>query len=830
MAFAMGCFFALKYGLSLSFCYKSDTMFLMNKKVLQTLEFYKIIESLAQCATSDAGRGFCEKVKPLKDFSQIEKNIKETGDGLTRIFKYGEISFAGITEMVPYAKRLEIGSSLNAGELLLVAQLLAVTKRAQGYGSTDARGNEIFDSLTGYFDELSPVDSLYKEITRCVLSEDEIADDASVALHGIRRAKHRANEKIRAELNAMLSKPSVRDCLQDAVVTTRGGRYCLPVRAEYKSVINGMVHDQSSSGQTLFIEPMAVVALNNEVRELELQEKEEIAKILKDLSLQVEEHIEELKQNYYLLSKLDFVFAKVALAKKMEGSAPKIKEGGAVILKSARHPLLDENKVVPISVTLGEEFHSLIITGPNTGGKTVALKTVGLLSLMALSGLYIPAKDGSEIPLFTEIYGDIGDEQSIEQSLSTFSSHMTNIVHILDGLKKKNGYSLVLFDELCSGTDPNEGAALATSILEEVHNFGALCMATTHYAELKLYALSTKDVENASCEFDVETLSPTYRLLIGVPGKSNAFAISKKLGLSDDVLQDAKERMDETDKSFDHLFVDLEQKRVSMEKEAEDIARQRKEAEELKRSLSQKMDKLELQKEKILREANEKATNILQDAKNNADAAIRNINKYGDMNPDMSKLEQERAKLGKKLKNTQSKSVQPVNKPNHKAPAAKDLHIGDGVKVVSMNLTGTVHTLPNAKGDLEVQMGIMHTKVNISDLILLEETNPYAKPTKKQRKAGIAKGAGAFNKSATISAEIQLLGMTVDEAIVTLDKYLDDAYISHLGQVRVVHGKGTGALRSAVHDFLRRNKIVASYRLGEYGEGDAGVTIVTFKE
>ena len=816
---------------SLSFYPKSDTIFPMNKKVLQTLEFYKIIDSLRECASSEAGVKFCEKVKPLKAREEIEKHLKETGDGLTRLFKYGEISFAGIVDMLPFAKRLEIGSSLSAGELLLVSNLLAVTKRAKSFGASDERGNAISDSLSAYFEELDPVESLYREITRCILSEDEISDDASVELHSIRRSKNRANEKIRSELNSMLSKPSVRDCLQDTVITTRGGRYCLPVRAEYKTTIPGMVHDQSATGQTLFIEPMAVVSLNNEVRELELKEKEEVAKILKDLSLQVEEHIGELRQNYYLLSKLDFIFAKASLAKQMEGSAPKLKDEGAIVLKSARHPLLDRETVVPISLTLGDDYHTLIITGPNTGGKTVALKTVGLLSLMALSGLYIPAKDGCEIPVFTEIYGDIGDEQSIEQSLSTFSSHMTNIVRILDGLQKKNhGYALVLFDELCSGTDSNEGAALATSILEKVHNSGALCMSTTHYAELKMYALSTEDVENASCEFDVETLSPTYRLLIGVPGKSNAFAISKKLGLSDEVLQDAKERMDETDKSFDHLFVDLEQKRVSMEKEAEEIARRRKEAEDLKKSYAQKVEKLEEQKEKILREANEKASNILQDAKNNADAAIRNINKYRDMNPDMSKLEQERAKLGKKLKNTQSKSIQPVNKPNHKAPNPKDLHLGDGVKVVSMNLTGTVHTLPNAKGDLEVQMGIMHTKVNISDLVLLEETNPYAKPTKKQRKAGVAKGAGAFNKSATISAEIQLLGLTVDEAIVKLDKYLDDAYISHLGQVRVVHGKGTGALRSAVHDFLRRNKIVASYRLGEYGEGDAGVTIVTFKE
>ncbi len=804
----------------------------MNKKVLQTLEFEKIIEQLEGFATSDAGKEYCKNIRPSHKLTEVEKFLAQTSDALTRVFKYGEISYAGITDMEVYKKRLEIGSVLGPAELLLVSQLLLVTKRAREFGVRDERGNEINDSLTEMFLNLDPVEYLQKEIAKCILSEDEISDDASPELHSIRRSKQRANEKIRGELNSMLSKPSVRDCLQETVITTRGGRYCLPVRAEFKSVISGMVHDQSASGATLFIEPIAVVALNNEVRELELKEKEEINRILKELSEKVALEIDVIANDYRILSRMDFIFAKALYAKELNASMPKVKERGELKFKAARHPLLDQKKVVPLDIRIGSDYHTLIVTGPNTGGKTVALKTVGLLSLMAQSGLFVPAKDGSEIPIFSEIYADIGDEQSIEQSLSTFSSHMTNIVRIFDGLKKKTSEDnvLVLFDELCSGTDPNEGAALAQSILEKVHALGALCMATTHYSELKMYALSASDVENASCEFDVETLSPTYRLLIGVPGKSNAFAISKKLGLEKEVLDQAKMHMDETDKSFDHLFVDLEQKRVAMEKEHAEIVAAKAKIERLKESYKGKYDKIEEQKDRIIREANEKAANILLDAKNNADAAIRNINKYGDANPDMSKIEQERAKLGKKLKSTQSKAVASVQKKPTKAVDPKSLRFGDTVKVLSMNITGTVHTLPDAKGNLEVQMGIMHSKVKVSDLELVEETNPYGKATKKQRKAGVAKGAGAFSKAGSISAEIQLLGMTVDEAIVALDKYLDDAYISHLSQVRVVHGKGTGALRSAVHDFLRRNRVVASYRLGEYGEGDAGVTIVTFKE
>ncbi|MCR4798471.1 MAG: endonuclease MutS2 [Lachnospiraceae bacterium] len=803
----------------------------MNKKVLTTLEFDKQIRALEGYATTDKGREYCKNIRSLSDMQKIKKYLTQTNDALTRIFKYGEISFTGASDMEVFRKRLEIESSLSAGELLQVASLLAVSKRAKKYGSSDARGNEIEDSLSAYFDHIDPLDSLYNEITRCILSENEIADEASPELYSVRKSILKTNEKIRNELNGMLNKASVRDALQEAVITSRLGRFCLPVRADSKAKVPGMVHDQSSTGSTLFIEPMAVVTMNNELKELELKEKEEIAAILKHLSQLAGESFDIITNNYSVLTRLDFIFAKAMLAKEQNASLPQIKEGGAVILKKAVHPALDPKTAVPLNLVLGEDYHTLIITGPNTGGKTVALKTVGLLCLMALSGLFIPAGDRCEIPLFTEIYADIGDEQSIEQSLSTFSSHMTNIVSVLKGLKKRKESDnvLVLYDELCSGTDPAEGAALAVSILEETKNAGALCMATTHYSELKLYALSSENVENASCEFDVETLSPTYRLLIGVPGKSNAFAISKKLGLSDDILSDAKERMNEQDQSFDDLFTDMEAKRIAMEKDREDIRREREEIAALKQSYSDKNRRLEERRDKILREANEKASNILKDAKNNADAAIRNINKYGDANADMAKLEQERQKLGKKLKTTVTKSVQPV-KTTHKQLKPQDLHIGDAVKVLSMNLTGTVHTLPDKDGNLEILMGIMHTKVHISDLVLVEEKNPYAPKSKKERKmAGVAKGAGAFSKSAYISAELMLLGMTTDEAVATLDKYLDDAYLSHLEQVRIVHGKGTGALRNAVHDRLRRNKTVDSFRLGEYGEGDVGVTIVKFK-
>lgn len=800
----------------------------MNKKALKTLEYNKIIALLEQCAGSTQGKAYCRELLPVSDLSQIKRMQAETKDALSRIFKRGSVSFSGITDVRPFLKHLEIGSSLTISELLAIASLLEVAKRVKTYGRSENDLSIEGDHLAHFFNNLEPLTPVCQEIRHCILSEDSIADDASPGLKNIRRQKNVIGERIRTQMNTMLNNNTTRSYLQDGVITVRGGRYCLPVKAEYKNYVPGMVHDQSSSGSTLFIEPMSVVNLNNSLRELELQEAEEIEKILADLSNLVAEHTEEISQDFMILAELDFIFAKGELARKMNAVEPEFHTDGIIHLRAARHPLLDPKHVVPIDLTLGKDYNLLIVTGPNTGGKTVSLKTCGLLSLMGQAGLHIPTKDRSQLSIFDDVFADIGDEQSIEQSLSTFSSHMTNIVHILREVERSSGHYLCLFDELCAGTDPKEGAALATAILSSLHERGVLTMATTHYSELKMYALSTPGVENACCEFSVETLSPTYHLLIGIPGKSNAFAISKKLGLSDDLIADAKTHVTEDDQNFEDLMVDLEQRRVSMMRDSEEIARQKREMENLQKKLKEREDRLNASKDKILRQANEDASHILQEAKQIADETIRDFNKYSHSNPDIAKMEAKRAAVGKKLSDSRKKAsvtAKDNDKPkNHKVP--KNLRVGDPVKVLSMNINGTVYSLPNARGDLQVQMGIMRSKVNINDLILLEDNDTAAKTTGKKSRYT---GNGGFSKAATISPEINLLGLNGDEAVAKLDKYLDDAYVSHLKSVRVVHGKGTGALRKAVHQYLRKQKIVDEFHLAEFGEGDAGVTIVTFK-
>lgn len=800
----------------------------MNKKALKTLEYNKIIALLEQCAGSTQGKAYCRELLPVSDLSQIKRMQAETKDALSRIFKRGSVSFSGITDVRPFLKHLEIGSSLTISELLAIASLLEVAKRVKTYGRSENDLSIEGDHLAHFFNDLEPLTPVCQEIRHCILSEDSIADDASPGLKNIRRQKNVIGERIRTQMNTMLNNNTTRSYLQDGVITVRGGRYCLPVKAEYKNYVPGMVHDQSSSGSTLFIEPMSVVNLNNSLRELELQEAEEIEKILADLSNLVAEHTEEISQDFMILAELDFIFAKGELARKMNAVEPEFHTDGIIHLRAARHPLLDPKHVVPIDLTLGKDYNLLIVTGPNTGGKTVSLKTCGLLCLMGQAGLHIPTKDRSQLSIFDDVFADIGDEQSIEQSLSTFSSHMTNIVHILREVERSSGHYLCLFDELCAGTDPKEGAALATAILSSLHERGVLTMATTHYSELKMYALSTPGVENACCEFSVETLSPTYHLLIGIPGKSNAFAISKKLGLSDDLIADAKTHVTEDDQNFEDLMVDLEQRRVSMMRDSEEIARQKREMENLQKKLKEREDRLNASKDKILRQANEDASHILQEAKQIADETIRDFNKYSHSNPDIAKMEAKRAAVGKKLAASRKKAsvaAKDNDKPkNHKVP--KNLRVGDPVKVLSMNINGTVYSLPNARGDLQVQMGIMRSKVNINDLILLEDNDTAAKTTGKKSRYT---GNGGFSKAATISPEINLLGLNGDEAVAKLDKYLDDAYVSHLKSVRVVHGKGTGALRKAVHQYLRRQKIVDEFHLAEFGEGDAGVTIVTFK-
>ena len=788
----------------------------MNNKTLIKLEFDKIISMLENEASSFRGKQLCRRLKPVTDLTKIDLLQEQTAAAFTRIIKKGRISFGDAAPVEESLKRLEIGGALNTAELLRICRLLSNTARAKSYGRHDTQ-EDLADCLDIYFDGLEPLTPLSNEIEICIISEDEISDDASSALKHIRRSMNNLNDRVHTTLSGLVN-GSLRTYLQDALITMRGDRYCIPVKAEYRSQVQGLIHDQSASGSTLFIEPMAIVKLNNDLKELYVQEQDEIRKILASLSEEAAQYIEEIRTDYRSLTDLDFIFARGALALTMRASRPILNEEGRIRIREGRHPLLDQKKVVPITVSLGDEFSLLIITGPNTGGKTVSLKTVGLLTLMGQAGLHIPAGDRSEIAVFRQVYADIGDEQSIEQSLSTFSSHMTNIVSFL---KKVDDRSLVLFDELGAGTDPTEGAALAIAILSHLHKRNIRTMATTHYSELKIYALSTPGVENACCEFDVENLRPTYRLLIGIPGKSNAFAISGKLGLPDYIIDDAKKRLSEQDVSFEDLLSDLEASRRTIEKEQAEIAAYKKEAETLKRQAVQKQEKLEEQRDRIIREANEKANAILREAKEVADETIRNFHKFGKENISAAEMEKERERLRKKIKDTSASASLKTNKPK-KTYKPSDFKLGESVKVLSMNLTGTIGSLPDARGNVTVQMGILRSQVNISDLEIIEEVSPYA-PKRMNR---TAKSKIKMSKSLSVSPEINLLGKTVDEAVAELDKYLDDALLSHLNSVRVVHGKGTGALRKGIHEYLRRQKHVKSYRLAEFGEGDAGVTIV----
>lgn len=797
----------------------------MNQKSLATLEYKKIIDQLSEYAASIPGKALCLSLQPSSDYCEIMQAQAETTDAASRVRMKGNLSLAGVRDVRDSLKRLEIGSSLGIPELLSMSSLLTVAARAKAYGRHEESDEVEDDSLDEMFRSLEPLTPINNEIKRCIISEDEVSDDASPGLHRVRRSMKGINDRIHTQLNSILN--SSRTYLQDAVITMRDGRYCLPVRAEYKNQVSGMVHDQSATGSTLFVEPMAIIQLNNELRTLEIQEHKEIEAILADLSNQLAPYTESLAVNLDLLTRLDFIFAKAALSRHYKCSQPKFNQNGRIHIKDGRHPLLDPQKVVPITVWLGDSFDLLIVTGPNTGGKTVSLKTVGLFTLMGQAGLHIPAFEGSELAVFDEVFADIGDEQSIEQSLSTFSAHMTNIVDILG---KADSHSLCLFDELGAGTDPTEGAALAMAILSFLHNMKCRTMATTHYSELKIYALSTEGVENASCEFDVQTLRPTYRLLIGIPGKSNAFAISQKLGLPDYIIDDAKSRIESEDEAFEDIISRLEESRVTIEKERQEIQSYKDEVSRLKARLEQKEERFDERKEKMIRSANEEAQRILREAKETADRTIKNINKLASSSGiDTRALEAERTKLRDNLKKVESGlSLKQENRP-HKVPAPKSLRLGDSVKVLSMNLNGTVSTLPDAKGNLFVQMGILRSQVNINDLELIQEASRTGSGSGTRRK-----GSGSSNikmsKSSMVSPEINLLGMTVDEAIPQLDKYLDDAYIAHLQQVRVVHGKGTGALRAGIHKHLKRVRVVKEFHLGEFGEGDAGVTIVVFKE
>ena len=835
----------------------------MNQKALKTLEYTKIITQLESHAASPLGKTLCRELSPSSDLEEIRTRQAQTTDAVNRVRLKGSVSFSGLREIGGSLKRLEIGSSLSIPELLSISSVLTVASRAKAYGRRDAEETPVFtprfpgqkppkqaevaeyvpDSLDPLFQSIEPLTPLNNEIKRCILSEDEIADEASPGLSRVRRSIKAAADRIHTQLNSILN--SHRTYLQDAVITMRDGRYCLPVKAEYKNQVSGMVHDQSATGSTLFIEPMAIVKLNNEIRELEIQEQKEIEAVLASLSNEAAPHIEELRLNMELLAQLDFIFAKAALSRQYRCSAPVFNDKGRIHIKDGRHPLLDPQKVVPINIWLGKDFDLLIVTGPNTGGKTVSLKTVGLFTLMGQAGLHIPAWEGSELAVFDEVFADIGDEQSIEQSLSTFSAHMTNIVSIL---QQADSRSLCLFDELGAGTDPTEGAALAIAVLSFLHNMKCRTMATTHYSELKVFALTTPGVENACCEFSVETLQPTYRLLIGIPGKSNAFAISKKLGLPDFIIEDAKSHLEAKDESFEDLLASLETSRVTIEKEQEEIRSYKEEIAQLKSRLTQKEERLDERKDKLIRNASEEAQRILREAKETADQTIREINRLASESGVGKELEAQRAKLREQIKKTDDKLAVKAKGPSQPI-SPKKLKIGDGVKVLSMNLKGTVSTLPDAKGDLFVQMGILRSRVNIRDLELIREddisatlgdgssrtyggtaADSKAKKTFSQAKGnGSGSGQIRMSKSFSVGTEVNLIGMTTDEAVPAMEKYLDDAYLAHMPSVRVVHGRGTGALKNACHKRLRQLKYVKDFRLGEFGEGGTGVTIVTFK-
>ena len=795
----------------------------MNEKSLRILEYNKILSMLSSKAHSKSGKALCENLKPSNDFSEVISLLQNTDDAVKRLLKNGSISFAGNKDIKSSVFRLKKGSSLKASELLEICELLETSNRIRSYLKKE-HPDDAEDSLYVFYDLISPLISISQEIRRCIISEDEIADDASSELRSIRRHIKSTNDKIHSELTRMVN-TTYRTYLQDAVITMRDGRYCIPVKAEHKSNVPGMIHDQSGSQSTFFIEPAAVVNLNNDLRQLAIDEAKEIEVILARLSADLSEHADELITNSDSLTKLDFIFAKASLALDMNASRPMYNIYGHVNLKKARHPLLDKAKVVPINVSLGYDFDLLVITGPNTGGKTVALKTVGLLALMGQAGLFIPASDASELSIFDNIFADIGDEQSIEQSLSTFSSHMKNIVEILNDADEK---SLCLFDELGAGTDPTEGAALAISVLSDLHNRKVRCIATTHYSELKIYALNEKGVENACCEFDVDTLRPTYRLLIGIAGKSNAFAISSKLGLPSYIIDDAKSRISKKDETFEDVLSELENNRVIIENEKLEIEKYKREIESLKADYENRQKKLNETRDSIIRKATEEAKDILQDAKSTADEAIRDLMKKENRG-DIKAMEKNRAKLREKIDKTHTKNTLKPEAPKKKYKPS-DFMLGEDVKILSMGLEGTVNSLPDSKGNLFVQCGVMRIQARMDDIEFLDKPNIIAPGMKFSTRNSANKSQGkSLSKASSISTEINLLGRTVDEALSELDKYLDDAYLSHLSSVRVVHGKGTGALRTGVHNYLRKVSYVKSFRLAEYGEGDAGVTIVEFK-
>lgn len=786
----------------------------MNSKTLRVLEFNKIIDKLRQYASSDLGKAIVDKLEPSTDINEIKLNQRETSEAVSMILKKGSLGLGGLRNVGEYIKRVNISGVLNIEELLHIGDFLRVSRRAKDYAKSESK-NDSFPVLEPQFNSIETVSDLEREIERCIPSPTEVADDASRALREIRRNIKIANDRIKEQLNSIIHSNTYKNMLQEAVITIRNERYCVPIKQEYKNAFAGLIHDQSATGATVFIEPISIVQLNNKIKELHNKEKIEVERILALLSAKVAENSDVILANADILAHIDFVFAKAELSIKMNGTEPKFNTKGYVNIKKARHPLLDSATVVPTNIYIGGKFNTLLITGPNTGGKTVSLKTLGLFTLMGQAGLHISAFDNSELAVFDDVFADIGDEQSIEQSLSTFSGHMTNIVSILNSVTPN---SLVLIDELGAGTDPTEGAALAISIIKYLHAFGARTAVTTHYSELKVFALTTDGIENASCEFDVETLRPTYRLLIGVPGKSNAFAISQRLGLPEYIINEAKEVLSHEDIRFEDVITDLEISRKSLVIEQEKAEEYRKEAQRLRSEAQKQRNKLDEQREKIIRQANEKARAIISDAKDEADAIIKEMRKLQKEGINAKTLEEQRSKLKEKMSKAESKLV---DKKNYKVP--DKLVKGDRVKIHSLNQSGIVSVPPNKNGDVVIKAGIMTVTVNIKDLSL--DTNEEQLTYQPKKYANNI----SRRKRSNVSAEVDLRGMMALEALDKLDKYLDDVYLAGLSPVTIIHGKGTGALRKAVHEYLRTNPRVKSYRLGQYGEGEAGVTVVEMK-
>ena len=788
----------------------------MNKKAFKTLEYNKIIEMLSSCALTATGKEKCLELEPFLNIEKIEKEQEITTEASAMILKKGSLPLGGMKDIRASLRRVNVGGVLNVSELLHIGDFLHVVNKVVSYGKEDSSKNDNFNILTEMFGFLIPIDHLKKEIDRCILNEQDIADDASSELLSIRKTIKTSNDRIKEQLNSVLRSQTYKNMLSDAIVTLRGGRFCVPIKQEYRTVFPGIIHDQSSTGATLFMEPMSVVALNNKIKELEAEEKKEIEKILMQLSQKVAENSTELSENFETITELDFFFAKGQLSVSMFATMPIFNTKGYVNIKKGRHPLLNKDTVVPTDIYIGGDFNTLLITGPNTGGKTVALKTLGLFSLMGQAGLHIPAFDNSELTVFDNIFADIGDEQSIEQSLSTFSSHMTNIVSIL---KDVTPDSLVLMDELGAGTDPTEGAALAISIIQFLHDRKIKTAVTTHYSELKVYALKTAGVENASCEFDVVSLKPTYKLLIGVPGKSNAFSISKRLGLDDYIIEEAKKLLSSEEKKFEDVITDLEISRKTVEIESAKAEDYRKQAERLKSEIEKEREKMRQSKEKILNKAQEDAREMVRLAKTEADNIVKEMNRLL-KEGNKKEIDSKRTELKEKLESFSLKTSFTGKKTPQKAP--KNLKKGDSVFIHTLNQKAIVTKEPDNNGDVFVKAGIMNIKVKLSELSL-DEDKEVKTVNNQSFKSGVKVG-----KSLNIRPEIDLRGVMVLEGLELVDKYLDDAYLSGIGQVTIIHGKGTGALRSAIHNHLKKHSHVKSYRLGNFGEGEHGVTIVEF--